>query len=379
MAERVFVGSCSDYNLDEIKKILAEGLKTLELDPRLFFAGKSCTLKPNLLIPKKPEQGVTTHPTVIQAMAELVLENEGQVVIGDTPGGPFNKPYLKALYKTTQMEKASLESDGSLNYDTEEVDTPFPSGNVMKRVGIARFIKDGDLLINMAKMKTHGLTRMTGGVKNLFGAVPGMQKTEYHMKMNEINHFSTLLVDIARLLNPPLTIIDGIHAMEGNGPSSGTIKKAGKIIMAKNVFAADVVMARIMGISPLQIPTIKVAKDLDLPGDLTDVEVFGDMGKEKFIFPQGKREITLFSRIFPKKWVPRIHNVLQAVPVFDRAKCVGCGICARHCPPKVISGTEDKNPKIDLDGCIRCFCCQELCPYEAIKIYRPLLGRIIFR
>ncbi len=380
MVERVFVADCSSYDISKIKKILREGLEVLEIDPRLFFAGKSCVLKPNLLIPKKPEKGVTTHPVIIQALAEIVLEKGAKkLTIGDTPGGPFNRPYLKTLYKTTQMEKAAQASGAQLNYSLEKVDTSFPAGKVIKRVGLAGFIKNCDVLINVAKMKTHGLTRMTGGVKNLFGALPGMQKTEYHMKMNEITHFSTLLVDIARLLNPALTVIDGVEGMEGNGPSSGTKKKAGKIVMARNVFAADVVMARIMGMDPSHVPTIRVAENLNLPAKSSDVEIIGNLGKEKFLIPQGKREITLFSGLIPKKWVPRIHNILQPVPKFDREKCVGCGICAKHCPPKVISGTEEKNPKIDLDGCIRCFCCQELCPYEAISIYRPLLGRIIFR
>ncbi len=380
MVERVFVADCSSYDIKKIKKVLSEGLEVLEIDPRLFFGGKNCVLKPNLLLPKKPEKAVTTHPTVMQALAEISWENGAkELTIGDTPGGPFNRPYLKTLYKATQMEKVAQASGAKLNYSLDEVDTPFPAGKVIKRVALAGFIKHCDVLINAAKMKTHGLTRMTGGVKNLFGALPGMQKTEYHMKMNEINHFSTLLVDIARLLNPPLTVIDGVEGMEGNGPSSGTIKKAGKIVMARNVFAADFVMARIMGMNPLHVPTIRIAENLDLPAKNSDIEIIGDLGKEKFLIPQGKREITLLSGFIPEKWIPRIHNFFQPVPIFDREKCVGCGICAKHCPPKVISGTEEKNPKIDLDGCIRCFCCQELCPYEAISIHRPLLGRIIFR
>ncbi len=380
MTERVFIGQCDSYDVATIKKVFREGLEVLDIDPRLFFGGKKCVLKPNLLLPKKPEQGVTTHPAVIQAMAELVMEHGGEeAIIGDTPGGPFNRAYLRALYKTTQMEVASSASGATLNYNTSQVDTPYSEGRVIKRIDIAEFIARGDILINMAKMKTHGLTRITGGVKNLFGAVPGLQKTEYHMKMNEISHFSNLLVDIARLLNPPLTIIDGIEAMEGNGPSSGTIKKAGKIIMGCNVFAVDIAMARIMGINPLQVPTIRMAETHGLPAKLTDIEIFGEPGSEKFIIPTGKREITLFARILSEKWVSRVHNLLQPVPRFDKKICVGCGICEKHCPPKVISGTENKNPEIDLDGCIRCFCCQELCPYEAVTIYRPLLGRIIFR
>ncbi len=380
MDNRVVVLDCDSYEVGQLKKVLQEGLNALQLDPHLFFGGKKVVLKPNLLLPKKPENGVTTHPNLMQALAEIVRENKArETVIGDTPGGPFNRPYLKALYLATGMEKAGQAAGVSLNYNLNEVDTPFPQGRVMKRINIAAFIHEADLLINVAKLKTHGLTRITGGVKNLFGAVPGVKKAEFHMNMSEVNDFAMLMVDLARLLQPALTIIDGVQAMEGNGPSSGTLKGLGKIIMAPNVFAADVAMARIMGLNPGEVPTIKMAEKVDCLARLADLDVVGELGEEKFEVPGGKREIKRLRNLIPKSWLPRFQTMVQPTPRFNWDLCTGCGMCAQHCPPAVISGAPEKRPVIDLEGCIRCFCCQELCPEKAVTLYRPLLGRIIFR
>lgn len=241
------------------------------------------------------------------------------------------------------------------------------------------FINEADLIINLPKLKTHGLTMYTGAVKNLFGCIPGVIKAEYHLRMQSAYDFSRMLNDLALLVNPSLTIMDAVIGMEGEGPSNGSPKRFNYLLASKSPFYLDLAAVKLLGINPAErVPSIKAAvedsiieKDkLILKGD--DFIPFASVD-----IPKIEKETNFLKKRMPDFLADILENLLRPKPVFKKDNCVGCGNCAANCPPKVITMV-DNFPEVELDGCIRCFCCQELCPYDAVEIKYPLLARLFF-
>lgn len=374
MKAKVAIVPCNDYESENLKQAIREGIKLLELD-NSYFENKKALLKVNLLMPKNPDSGVTTNPELVNAVCNYVSSKQSTALIADSPGGPFNRTYLTSVYRATKMKAIADQGNAKLNYDFAYQKVSFPAGKTVKSFTIASFALNSDLLINMPKFKTHGLTRLTGAVKNLFGIIPGLLKVEYHLNMSEVKDFAGMLCDLAQCVPPHLNIVDGVIAMEGAGPSGGDLKATKCLLFGENAFAVDVVLAHMMGVDPLSVPTIAAAKDRGLCYQLADIEVLGAIPKfESFKVPDARKNSILIDRYLPRI-APFLKNILQPYPVFLK-NCVGCGACERHCPPQVITESRLQKPKVNLKGCIRCFCCQELCPHNAVKIHKPFLTRV---
>ncbi len=377
--ERVAVKKCSDYkeNLsDKVKETidLLGGIETF------VNKGEKVVLKVNLLMGKDPQMGVTTHPEIVRAVARLVKEQEAIPVIADSPGGPFNNMNLKRAYRISGFENIAKEENIELNYNTESKKINFEEGKIKKSFEIADYINEADKVINLAKLKTHGLTMYTGGVKNLFGTIPGLLKAEYHLSLEDIEYFSAMLVDLAKLIQPQLTLIDGILGMEGDGPSGGETKRFNYILASTSPFAVDVAATHLMGISPPEkVPTILAAKNRNEVAEISDLDLLGDelVVASDTKVPNIEKKSNLLDQKLPDPISNFLAYFLRSRPVFDSDKCVGCGDCVESCPPQTI---ELKNSKavVDLSDCIRCFCCQELCRYNAVEIKRPLLSKLFF-
>ncbi|HWJ04151.1 MAG TPA: DUF362 domain-containing protein, partial [Verrucomicrobiae bacterium] len=339
-------------------------------------------LKINLLMKKKPDEAVTTHPAVVEAMVRLVQEAGGIAIIGDSPGGPYNARALKGIYAASGMEEVAARTGAELNWDFGEVVLPHPTGKIGKSLTITTCCADADVVISLSKLKTHGMTTMTGSVKVLFGAIPGLKKAEYHLKMPKVEDFAELLVDIVELVQPKLTLMDAVVGMEGDGPSAGTPRHIGAILASTDTYALDVVAADIIGLKPEDVPTIKAARSRGFVSRLEELELIGDglqaIKISNFKVPRG------FPLNFLDGKVPNFVkdfaiNSLRPKPEFVHVKCVGCADCVRSCPPEALVLDANKRPVVDLSKCIRCFCCQELCPKKAVDIKRPWLGRTLFR
>lgn len=382
MDQRVMILKCERYEVNMIKNRLIEGLAPWGGIETFVKPGMKVLLKSNLLMAKKPEEATTTHPAVVHAVAELVQQVGGQAIIGDSPGGPFAKTMLQRVYRRTGMEAAAKAVGAELNWEFGSVEKQCPEAKILKTVTIGKYIQNADVIINLPKLKTHGLTKLTLGVKNLYGVIPGLLKAEYHLNMHDIKDFSDVLVDIALAVAPTLTIMDAIVGMEGEGPSGGTPVELNSLLISTNPFALDVAAAELVKVKPEHVPTIKRAGKRGLPSEIDQIELLGDsiqgLQPKSFTSPDIGRSAKLLDRILPKRFADTAIKMLRPKPIFDPKICVQCGDCIRSCPPQIITECEE-GVEADLSKCIRCFCCQELCPKQAVTVQRPLLGRLLFR
>ena len=365
----VYISPCSSYDQAKIDRSVRGIFDTFM--NRVDFTGKQVVIKPNLLMARNPDTATTTHPTLIVAAANEVLRRGGHVTIADSPGGPYNTRMLKNLYRSCGLADVFANTAVTLNYDTSSHDVPYTDDDSPKSVPIITPILDADIIINIAKMKTHGFAFISGAVKNLFGVIPGLTKPMYHAKYPGINEFSDMLIDLCDYVRPTLSIIDGVVGMEGKGPSGGRPKHAGVILGGIDPYALDMVMAHMMGFDPNQCPTIvRVQKRGKGPKKLSDITITGasiDDFCTHFIPPMDSASRPL--GFLPKFLQQPMQRLLMPYPHIDNTHCTGCGDCARTCPQHIIT-IENKKAVISYHKCIKCYCCHELCPIRAIEFKR---------
>ncbi len=373
----VAAGSCPNYEIETVRSALQETLRPLGGLERFLRPGQRVLIKPNLVMGKRPEECATTHPALVQAVAEQVRALGAEAIIAESPGGPYNRQILSAIYGICGMKTASQNSGVPLNYDTAAQEVSHPAGRVVKRLTVIQSALEADVILNLCKLKTHGMTMYTGAVKNLFGVIPGTHKAEYHFRMPDAADFCGMLVDICTFLRPTLSIMDAVVGMEGDGPSGGTPREVGLLLASANPYALDLVASDLIGYAPGEVLTVQdaIARGL-CPASAAEVPVAGvDLAPYRCDFVKPKSHGTDFLSRWPK-WLSRIaKRAVRPHPVIRREVCVGCGECARLCPAKTIH-MKDGKPDIALSGCIRCFCCQELCPKKAVDIHRPWLMRL---
>lgn len=388
MKPKVAIVRCTSYNRDEVNRGIRELIGLLGGINNFISPGQSVFIKPNLLMKKKPEEVVTTHPEIIGAMAKLVQEAGGKVLVGDSPGGPYNVKVLQGVYKVCGLEDMAAETGVELNLNCEEVKVDHPAGKVKQTLNVIKPALQADVVINLPKLKTHGLTVLSGAVKNLFGLIPGLKKAEYHFNMLKLEDFVDALLDINTFLQPGLVVMDAVVGMEGPaGPSAGTPREVGVLIGGTSTFAVDLVAAALVGISHRKVPTITQAINRGLsPSDLNEIELLGWLPEKwplvSYSAPPGPVSSDLLAAVPGGKVtgiiVKFIINRLRSKPVFVHSRCTGCRDCFQNCPPKAIKMVEGR-PKVELEQCIRCYCCQELCPQKAVEIKHPWLGRMMFK
>ena len=377
--EKVALASCESYDKDILIQILDEQWKKIGLTPS-FFQGKKIALKPNLVRKMDASLGGTTHPAVVEAVAELCRQwGAKEVLLVESPGGPYNEMALRAAYRVCGMERASQGGAFALNYDTAFQTVDFPDGAVSKTFHILSPIMDADVVVNICKLKSHGLTMMTGGVKNLFGTIPGIEKFEMHARFPDIRDFSAQLTDLCAFHlaeKPLLTVMDAIVGMEGNGPTNGKPRKIGAMLSSLNPFALDTVASRLIGMEG-KVIHLEQGRERGL---VDKPEVVGatveSLAVKDFLPPDSaKKNVLAWLADF---WDGRLMRFFEPRPAINKKKCVGCGECVRSCPVHTIKLDKERRiAVIDPTPCIKCFCCQELCPKDAVDIKQNIFIRII--
>lgn len=374
----VIINTSENYRLDRVEASLEKIFDQMGGIEKYIKPGMKVAIKPNLLMAKKPEDAATTHPNIVHIIVKLVQRAGGIVSIVESPGGPYNIPLLKMVYSKTGMEEVADLTGAELNYDLRVNKIDNPEAVYLKSIKILKPLHEADLIINVAKLKTHGLMVYTGAVKNMFGSIAGLEKSDYHLRMSDDAQFANCLIDIFLATKPRLNIIDAIIGMEGDGPSAGVPKYIGGILASTDAFACDYAALKIIGVDYKTVPVLKIAEERGLLNE-AQVNICGVdislLQPESFDVPAIAKDRTKTSSLlslgkFIKK---RIHPL----PVVMEDICIGCGKCVVVCPTKAASINNDKIMKIDYKKCISCFCCHEFCPEKAINIKRNLLRHFL--
>jgi len=381
--EKVALLKCTDYDVDLIEKTLREGFELLGGDAflrKLIPENSKVLLKPNFLSVEEKGSPVITHYAVFEAVVRIVKEYSDDIVFGDSPGFGDSR---KAAEKSGLMEVANRYGVAFDDFK-ESLHVKLEDSILCKSWNIARAPYEADVVITLPKLKTHAMAYFTGAVKNQFGCIPGVQKASWHTRMPDANNFSKMLLDVNTLVKTSFAILDGIVAMEGNGPKSGTPKKMDTIIMGQCLTAVDSVAVRLIGYNNvLEVPFLKEAFDAKWGAVLPeDIEVLGQK-----VETMKCKDFKLSRKGGSFHFInPSVNNFLTSMiapnPVVIVDKCIGCKRCAEVCPekPKVITFIKKGDkiiPKWDYSKCIRCFCCQELCPKGAIETKYKALGKIL--
>lgn len=369
---RVAAAKVNNYDFKEVEQGVQEVLAAFGGISALIRPGEKVLLKPNMLEGLPPDRAVTTHPEVVRAVIRQVKAAGGIPLVGDSPG--FGSG-LKAAEKNGIAHVCREEGVQLLAF-SQSADFPFPEGKVIRKFELARELQEVDKVISLAKMKTHSFMGITGAIKNLFGCIVGPAKAQFHLRLNRRDDFAAMLVDLALLLKPVFFLVDGIVGMEGNGPRNGKPKAAGVLLGGTNGFAVDLVMGSMMGFNSEELPVSRLALARGLVARSGEIELVGSGRELAWQFEPPHNLESLDGRV-PAFLVRFFQNQFTYRPVMQ-AKCTGCGRCAQHCPPQVITIVEGK-ARVDYSKCIRCYCCQELCPFDAVTLEKGPLLRIFGR
>ncbi len=377
----------STYEQGQVDAALRQGIELLGGMAQFVQPDEQVLIKPNLLARAQAEKAITTHPAVFSALCRLLRE-EGyaRVKYGDSPGNPTTTPEKAA-------EGCGL-TDAAEKYGIEKADfisgsiVSYPQGKAAKSFYLCKGVQECDAYINVCKMKTHALERITGAVKNQYGCIAGVNKAAGHASFPDSEVFADMLIDLNKCVAPRLHIMDGIMAMEGNGPASGTPTPMNMLLFSADPVALDTLFATLIHLDPMTVPTcVSGAREglgvmdeesilIRTPeGDLTLSQAQEKYGRSDFDVYRGKIMKGLLSHLGP------FQPFLRHRPVADQKKCVGCGVCEESCPVegKAVHAGKGQKAHYDYDKCIRCYCCQEMCPVKAIEVHRPLILRLLSR
>jgi uncharacterized protein (DUF362 family)/Pyruvate/2-oxoacid:ferredoxin oxidoreductase delta subunit len=359
---RVAVAACASYSSSEVEKALAEILESLGGLSTFIRAGQTVLIKPNLFSTHPPEHAVTTHPELVrQVVLSCLKAGAGRVWVGDSPVG-FQPE--KALWSHTGMTVAVASTPAELkSWQVKQI--PLQCGDDV--LAVPEWYREVDVVISLPKLKTHNLTTLTCGLKNVYGIVNGPAKSRFHVKYPSPLAMSAFLVQVFGTFKPQLTIADAVVAMEGNGPAHGHPVPVGALLGSRDTVALDAVACRALRISSSAVPMIRLAAESKLGQmDESRIECMGS-GVSRLQSVKMKPSLARYLRLFPEWSFWLTPRLFQLRPHIKTLLCEKCGICAGICPKGAITKNERTGyPAINHSNCIDCFCCLESCPHTAI-------------
>ncbi len=380
---KVFVKYASDY-VDiqaQIDYLLDELLEGIELKQ-----GMKVFIKTNALSPHPKERAITTHPSVVRAIIEYLKEYNLNIIVGDNPA----TKELTTVYKVNGTMDVIKQTGVKISNNKELKVISAKEYKRYRDFNVSKEMMDADILINVPKLKTHGLAYFTGAQKNLFGTIYGLEKAQWHVKSSSPLEFAEAMADLYSAIKEEMkdkvfiNIMDGIEGLEGEGPATGGKKKSANVLLgSKDAISLDRVAMEIVKLDYTKsfISILSSQRGLGIY-DLDKIELEGDtLDKFKDIEfePARVEEVGIRSLKLLNKH-NGIKNLVLEHPIFDKEKCIKCGECKKICPPGAICMEDKSVPNVNKKKCIRCWCCQEVCPVNAIsKSKRPLVGRMFFK
>ena len=375
--------SCEDYRPSFLDQVIRKSLRLIDTHPSIF-KNKKVGVKPNLLMPSTPDQAIVTHPLFFKSVVKLILESGGMPILIESPAF---QPLMKTMEKTGYADIVrEMEIDVAHAKDIDIL--RYAGGRTYKRFEILKAFFDVDMIVNLPKLKSHGFTYLSAGVKNLFGAIPGLKKSQMHMKAQSHEEFSEYLLDLYGAFlygfsptKPMITIMDAILALEGEGPGTGGApKRMNAVITSKDALAADYVAAMITAMDLEKAITVSrgflrnyITRSPD------EIEIVGNTIAElrKNDFKSSRGNLGVGISFWPLT-TKTFKNLIVERPEPVKEKCILCYQCMTICPAKAISKTKKiQTPFFNYDACIRCFCCMEICPEAAIVIKKGKLQWLV--
>ena len=382
----IAISRCDDYELEKVCAATKRCLGLMGNIETIVRPGMKVLLKLNLLSASLgPERAVNTHPAVIRALVNIFQEDYGcEVYIGDSCGSLRTGSTDKG-FRVTQIDKIAEDTGAIIvNFDKDEaIDITNNNAAILKEFKIAKTVKSVDVVVSVPKLKTHGLTRYTGAIKNMFGSIPANGKKNVHLLAPKNRSMAQALVDVFEMVQPHITIMDAVIGMEGNGPNAGDPRKVGLIIAGFDGVALDAVASTIIGFDPMKVPIIRYAHERKLgTAIMNNINIVGeDICK---VTVSDFKKPSSSAQDFASNYIPNFllakmfDNSCSSVSSIYEPNCTRCYECIRNCPAKAMSAP-DGRVIVDEDKCIGCFCCDEVCNYKAIVMKRTFLGRAFLK
>jgi len=371
MNKKVAIERCDAYEPADLYAALRKSAVAADFPSA---EGKTVLLKPNIVMDSAPAKAVTTHPVFLEAVIRLVFEwGASRILVGDSPGlqGPNFTARGSGLGEAARRNGAEW-----VDFTRGTMDLDCPEGLVHRRFTVSKVLQDVDWVISLPKLKNHQLMYYTGAMKNIFGFVPSVTKSTYHVRYPSRDSFASMIVDLNTAVKPAFAFMDAVVAMEGPGPSSGTPKQVGLVMASANLLAMDVAACTVIGYPPRLIPVNReaLARKIWL-NDFSEIEYPLLKPEEVLVkdfikIPFKKTSSQLIDFITPGP-LKKLRIKLNPPPVINANACLCCEDCVKICASNAIRASVQSGAKhieIDKARCIRCYCCHEICPAKAIKI-----------
>ena len=372
----VSIVRADNYDHDEIHRAAVKGLELIGGLAKIVSPGSKVLVKINHVSPpSSAEKGLVTHPTFVEVILDLLKEVGADITVGDdiesNSGDGFRVSGFRQMCERVGVRLINLRQAGFIEINCK--------GHFLEKIHLSRLAVDADVIVNLPKLKTHSLTILTGGVKNMYGTIPGGLRRKFHGDYGRSEDFSQVLTDIFSVVKPQLTVMDGVIAMEGEGPASGSLRKLGIILTSHDTVALDAVATRIIGLEPMDIHTTRYCHTRDLGvGSIKDIKVVGEIIERVTIAdfrPPASASSALIRRM-PQFLSRFILDQLSIRPYVIEDNCTGCIECEKICPIQAVA-VNDKLARINRDICIQCMCCHEVCRFSAITVKQSVIGRVI--
>ncbi len=373
---KVSIVRAHDYDYAEIYAAMEKGIELVGGLAKIVPLGSKVFVKINHLSPPSPaEKGIVTHPVFVEVVLGLLKEVGADITVGDDiqsgTGDGFQVSGFRQMCQRAGVRLTNLREAGFVE--------TVCSGHFLEKVYLSRILLDADVIINLPKLKTHSLCIFTGGVKNMYGTIPTGHRTKFHAEYIRSEDFSQVLTDIFSAIKPQLTIMDGIIAMEGEGPAAGSLRRLGVILTSQDTVAVDAVATKIIGLNPMDIHTTRYSNERGLGvGNLQNIEIVGE-GIDSVTVPDFKpptSAVNTLARRVPQGLPRFILRELSIKPSIIERRCTGCAECEKICPVGAIL-VSSNTAKIDYGICIQCMCCHEVCRFDAIVPKRSITGSTI--
>ena len=377
---RVSIVRAGKYDVDEIRDAVRRGIELIGGLEGIVKPGDRVFVKINHLPPASPpERGIVTHPIFVEGVLELLKEAGADITVGDDiesgPGDRFSISGFRQMCQRAGVRLVNLREGGFAATEG--------NGRLLDPVYVSRIAVEADVIINLPKLKTHSLTIFTGGIKNMYGTIPANLRRRYHSTFVQPDDFNLMLTDVFATVRPQLTIMDGIVAMEGEGPANGNLRQTNTILASRDAVALDTVATSIIGLNPQDIDTIRYCDERGLGvGRLEAIEVTGEsirsVAVPDFQPPAASTRLlmTRMSKPLPSRVLRFVMRQTVVRPRVVTSHCTACAECAKICPTGAAT-MDDKTATINKAKCIQCMCCHEVCRDNAIALRRPLVGTVI--